>query len=96
MRWIKIGSRKYGVEAAYIQGSAIFMYLMHSYSLDHRQSSSWESPLFFFIFTYNVLAYVSLVLSEPGRINDTHYRKEIDKLVSDRYYLTFYSFKHSK
>ena len=52
MRWLKVGSRKLGVEAAYLIGSAIFMYLMHTYSI---KPQGYESTLFYSVFYYNVV-----------------------------------------
>jgi len=79
MAWVKIANRKFGVEAAYLIGSAFFMYLVQTYII---KPEDWESTLFYTVFTYNVITYVSLVLSDPGRISDLSYRKQIDGLVS--------------
>ena len=79
MAWIKIGNRKFGIEAAYLIGSAFFMYLVQTYTI---KPQGWESTLFYTVFTYNVITYISLVLSDPGRISDIAYRKKIDELVS--------------
>ena len=79
MRWVKIGSRKVGVECAYLVGSAIFMYLMHTYSVRPQGA---EFYMFYGVFWYNVVTYVALVLSDPGRIEDIEYRKKLDEIVS--------------
>ncbi len=79
MAWVKIGNRKFGIEAAYLIGSAFFMYLVQTYTI---KPQGWESTLFYTVFFYNVIAYISLVLSDPGRITDLSYRKQIDELVS--------------
>jgi len=71
MRWLKLGSRKVGVECGYLVGSALFMYLMHTYSV---QPGGLDSYLFYGVFWYNVVTYIGLVLSDPGRIEDREYR----------------------
>ena len=71
MGWLKIGSRKVGIECAYLVGSAFFMYLVQTYSV---RPVGIDSYLFYGVFWYNVVAYISLVLSDPGRIEDLEYR----------------------
>lgn len=68
MAWLKVGSKRLGVEFAYIFLSTLFIYFVQTYVI--LPPNSWEASLFYFIFTYNVIAYVSLASSDPGRIND--------------------------
>jgi hypothetical protein len=44
--------------------------------------TGWDSTLFYFVFFYNVVTYISLVASDPGRIEDTEYLKKLDLIVS--------------
>ena len=44
--------------------------------------TGWDSTLFYFVFIYNVVTYISLVASDPGRIEDTEYLKKLDLIVS--------------
>ena len=43
--------------------------------------TGWDSALFYFVFFYNVMTYISLVASDPGRIEDTDYLKKLDVIV---------------
>lgn len=78
-RWLKLGKRKIGIECCYLVGSAIFMYLSQTYVI---RPIGWDSTLFYFVFFYNVVTYISLVASDPGRIEDTDYLKKLDLIVS--------------
>ena len=55
------------------------MYLMHSYSVRPQGA---EFYMFYGVFSYNVVTYIALVLSDPGRIEDIEYRKKLDEIVS--------------
>ena len=81
MRWLTIGSRKIGVECAYLVLSALCMYLFHTYTL-RPSTENFDSNLFYGIFYYNVITYISLVLSNPGRIDDLGYLIDLDTMVS--------------
>ena len=69
-RWLKLGKRKIGIECCYLVGSAIFMYVSQTYVI---KPTGWDSTLFYFVFFYNVVTYISLAASDPGRIEDTDY-----------------------
>ena len=77
--WLKLGKRKIGIEFCYLVGSAIFMYLSQTYVV---RPTGWDSTLFYFVFIYNVVTYISLVASDPGRIEDIEYLKKLDLIVS--------------
>jgi hypothetical protein len=77
--WLKLGRRKIGIECCYLVGSAIFMYLSQTYVV---RPTGWDSALFYFVFFYNVVTYISLVASDPGRIEETEYLKKLDLIVS--------------
>lgn len=77
--WLKLGKRKIGIECCYLVGSAIFMYLSQTYVI---KPTGWDSMVFYFVFFYNVVTYISLIASDPGRIEDTEYLKRLDLIVS--------------
>lgn len=67
MAWLKVGSKKLGVEFAYLAGSTLFIFLTQYYVI--LPNSGWESVLFYFFFFYNLTTYIALSQSDPGRIN---------------------------
>ena len=68
MAWLKVGSKKLGVEFAYIFVSIIFIVLMQHFVI-LKDNYSWESLLFYTVFTYNLVTYLSLAFSDPGRVD---------------------------
>jgi hypothetical protein len=85
MAWLKVGSKKLGVEFAYLAGSTIFIFLMHHNVIQPGfEQGGWENLLFYFIFFYNLITYLSLAFSDPGRIdpkNHSKYTQQLDSLV---------------
>jgi uncharacterized membrane protein len=94
--WLRVGSKRLGYEFAYIFLSAIFMVAMHSQViLAHREDfTSWDRVLFYGVFLYNVVTYVSLAFSDPGRIDPLQrkdYGKQLDYVVRQLLLLMFSS-----
>jgi hypothetical protein len=85
-KWLKVGSKKLGVEFAYIAGSTVFIFVMHHYLiLQNPEQGDWEAPLFYFIFSYNLVTYLALAFSDPGRIDakkNLEYLTKLDQMVS--------------
>ena len=85
-KWLKVGSKKLGVEFAYIAGSTIFIFVMqHCLILQSPLQGGWEAPLFYFIFAYNLATYLALAFSDPGRVDakkNVEYLSKLDNMVS--------------
>ena len=76
MAWLRIGSKRLGVEFAFLAGSTVFIYLTQTYlvlpSLKEAGAGEWERLVFLFFFSYNVIVYLQLAFSDPGRIDTAH------------------------
>jgi len=53
--------------------------------LKNPVKGEWEAPLFYFIFSYNLVTYLALAFSDPGRVDakkNLEYLTKLDKMVS--------------
>jgi hypothetical protein len=85
MGWLTVGSKKLGLEFAYIAVSTVFIFLTQHYViLEYHQPGSWDAIAFYLIFCYNLVTYLSLAFSDPGRLEPaTGYGKKLDNFVRD-------------
>ena len=81
MTSIKIGSKKLGVEFAFIAISYIFIYLMFKFVILSEECAEWWPYhthtywAFTILFGYNFTTYVMLFFSDPGVVSDLKYNE---------------------
>ena len=73
--WLKIGSKKIGIEFGFLAMSAIALVSTHYFVIGPQDSSGWMLTVYFLVFAYNAVTYLFLAFSDPGRV-DGDYVKE--------------------
>ena len=60
MAWLKIGSKRLGVEFAFLAGSTLFIFLIqHNIVIPYlKGQDEWAGITFYLIFMYNVINYL--------------------------------------